>query len=70
MNNQYEAKKKVEKIERAMLQEGMKLTSEESKTINDIYMGKVTYKDARHQIINKYKESLEANQVHKRYPRR
>ena len=49
---------RVEKIKRAMMQEGMKLTNEESQTIKDIYHGKNTFKDARMQIIQEYKRTL------------
>ncbi len=69
MNDQ-NVRNKVEKVERAMSQEGMKLTSEESKVIEDIYMGKMTYKEAREQIIKEYKEMMSKNNKNKQTRRR
>lgn len=56
--------KKVDKIDRAMAQEGMPLTQDEKNIIADIYQGKKTYKEARMEIIQGYKtyqETIKAN---------
>ena len=47
--------KKVDKIDRAMAQEGIPLTQDEKNIIADIYQGKKTYKEARMEIIQEYK---------------
>ena len=58
MDDERKIDNRVEKIKRAMMQEGMKLTKEESQTIKDIYHGKNTFKEARMQIIQEYKKTL------------
>lgn len=48
----------IERINRALSQEGMPLTEDDKNTLKDIYTGKSTYDKTRNQII---KESLEKN---------
>ncbi len=62
MDEERKIDNRVEKIKRAMMQEGMKLTKEESQIIKDIYHGKNTFKEARMQIIQEYKRTLLENQ--------
>ena len=50
--------KRIDKIDRAMAQEGMSLTEEEKVIIADIYQGKKTYKEARREIIEKYQNPV------------
>ncbi len=59
MDDENKIIKKVNKIDRAMAQEGMILTEEEKDVISDIYHGKKTYKEARREIIAKYKNNFE-----------
>lgn len=54
----------IEKVNRAMSQEGMPLTDEEKKSLKDIMIGKTTYHDKRKQIIEdtlKKSKGLENN---------
>lgn len=48
----------IERINRALSQEGMPLTEDDKNKLKDIYTGKSTYDKTRNQII---KESLEKN---------
>ena len=51
--------KEIERVNRAMTQEGMPLTEEDIQNLKDVISGKITYDEKVREIIKKAKQAAE-----------
>ena len=52
MNNNIDYEEEINKVDRAMAQEGMPLTDEDKKNIKEVITGEKTYEEKINEIIN------------------